>query len=303
MSLLSSSSTLCEVAAGICLGCSVVIPEAPFCAFTIQDGSGDAGAVEDGADKWRQASKELRDAHDHLATFVNSIPESEWQSTDRQLYEQTAAKYLQQLETSATAAEVAGDLLTGAAVAIFAFAGFAMGVAAALAADAVAVAAADATIVGAPEAEAEAAEAGAAAMEALETGTTVLFGVLDAVAAALGVGAIVDTSILMGQGDTDAAGDFGQAVIHGIGEDLKELPNELVDYAEGKVVDHAHEDMFPSGGEGGAHESGSAHESGGGHDSGSGGSHESGGSGSHSSSGSEPSAGTHPQTTGASPHR
>lgn len=258
MSLLSSSSTLCEVAAGICLGCSVVIPEAPFCAFTIQEGKGDAGAIEDGADKWREASKELRDAHDQLASFVNSIPESEWQSTDRTLYEQTAEKYLEQLETSATAAEVAGDMLTTAAVAIFAFAGFAMGVAAALAADAVAVATADATIIGAPEAEAEAAAAGAAAMEALETGTTVLFGALSAIAAALGVGAIADTGILMGEGDTAAAGDFGQAVIHGIGDDLKELPNELIDYAQGKLIGKVHGDMFPeSAGEGGSHGSGS----------------------------------------------
>ena len=46
MSLLSSSSTLCEVAADICFGCSVVIPEAPFCAFAIQDGKGDAGERE-----------------------------------------------------------------------------------------------------------------------------------------------------------------------------------------------------------------------------------------------------------------
>ena len=258
MSLLSSSSTLCEVAADICLGCSVVIPEAPFCAFAIQDGKGDAGEIEDGADKWRDASKDLHDAHDQLASFVNSIPESEWQSTDRQLYEQTAQQYLQQLNTSATAAEVAGDLLTGAAVAIFTFAGFAMGVAAALAADAVAVAAADATVIGAPEAEAEAAAAGAAAMEALETGNTVLFGALDAVAAALGVGEVVDTGILMGQGDTAAGSDFGQAVIHGLGDDLKELPSELLDYAQGKLIDKAHDGMFPEGGEsGGSGEGGS----------------------------------------------
>jgi uncharacterized membrane protein YgcG len=249
-----------------------VIPEAPFCAFAIQDGKGDAGEIEDAADKWRDASNELHDAHDQLASFVNSIPESEWQSTDRQLYEQTAEKYLQQLQTSATAAEVAGDLLTTAAVAIFAFAGFAMGVAAALAADAVAVATADCTIVGAPEAEAEAAAAGAAAMEALETGTIVLFGALDAVAGVLGVGAVVDAGILMGQGDTSAAGDFGQAVISGLGDDLKELPKELADYAQGKLIDSAHDDMFPeSGGEGGGDGSG---ESGG-----SGGSGESGGSG------------------------
>jgi uncharacterized membrane protein YgcG len=274
MSLLSSSSTLCEVAADICFGCSVVIPEAPFCAFAIQDGRGDAGEIEDAADKWRDASNELHDAHDQLASFVNSIPESEWQSTDRQLYEQTAEKYLQQLQTSATAAEVAGDLLTTAAVAIFAFAGFAMGVAAALAADAVAVAAADCTVIGAPEAEAEAAAAGAAAMEALETGTTVLFGALDAVAGVLGVGAVVDAGILMGQGDTSAGSDFGQAVISGLGDDLKDLPNELADYAQGKLIDSAHDDMFPeSGGEGGG-EGGGSGESGG-----SGGSGESGGSG------------------------
>jgi uncharacterized membrane protein YgcG len=261
MSVLSASSTICEAAADICMGCSVVIPEAPFCSFTIQDGKGDAGAIEDAADKWRDASTQLHSAHDQLASFVNSIPESEWQSTDRQLYEQTAQQYLQQLDTSATAAEVAGDLLTTAAVAIFTFAGFAMGVAAALAADAVAVAAADCTIIGAPEAEAEAAEAGAAAMEALETGTTVLFGALSAVAGVLGVGAVVDTGILMGQGDTGAASDFGQAVVTGLGDALKALPSELSDYAQGKATDSAHDSLFPEGGEGGE---GAAGESGGG---------------------------------------
>jgi uncharacterized membrane protein YgcG len=278
MSLFSASSTLCEVAADICFGCSVVIPEAPFCAFAIQDGKGDAGAIEDAADKWRDASNELHDAHDQLASFVNSIPESEWQSTDRQLYEQTAEQYLQQLQTSATAAEVAGDLLTTAAVAILAFAGFAMGVAAALAIDAVAVAAADCTVVGAPEAEAEAAATGAAAMEVLESATTVLFAALDAVAGVLGVGAIVDAGILMGQGDTSAAGDFSQAVISGLGDDLKELPKELADYAQGKLIDSVHGDMFPeSGGEGGgSHEPGGGGGPGGGAG---GGSHGSGGGG------------------------
>lgn len=261
MSILSASSTLCEAAEAICLGCSVVIPEAPFCAFTIQGGNGDAGAIEDGADKWRDASKELRQAHDQLASFVNMIPESEWESTDRTLYEQTATRYLQQLNTSATAAEVAGDMLTAAAAAITVFAGYAMGVAAALAADAVAVATADATVVGAPEAEAEAAAAGAAASEALEVGATALFGVLSAVAGGLLVGAVADTGVLMGQGDTAAGGDFGQAVIHGLGDDLKALPGEAVDYATDKVVDGAHHEMFPESGseggsEGGAHESG-----------------------------------------------
>lgn len=245
MSLLSASSTLCEVAEDICYGCTVVIPEAPFCAMSIDGGKGDAGAVEDAADKWRQASKQLHEAHDQLASFVNIIPESEWQSTDRQLYQQTAQQYLQQLQTSATAAEVAGDLLTTAAVAIFTFAGFAMGVAAALAADAVAVAAADCTIVGAPEAEAEAAEAGAAAMEAIETGNTVLTAALAAVAGVMGVGAVVDTAIQVGQGDTAAAGDFGQAVIHGLGADLEQLPQELADHAQDKLIDSAHDSMFP----------------------------------------------------------
>lgn len=252
-SSLSASATLCETAMDICYACTPFILDAPFCANAISSGNGNAGDVEDAAQSLRDAGQQLGQARDELAGLVNSIPASEWQSTDRQLYEQTATQYLQQLNTSAESAEAAGDMLTVAAAAIFTFAGFAMGVAAALAAAATGVAAGDATIVGAPEAEAAGAEAGAAALEALEDGNAVLLGALSGIAGSLGIGAAVDAGIQVGQGDTAAAGDFTQAVVYGLQNALEALPQELVGKAQDKLVDAAHEAMSPEsdGGDGG----------------------------------------------------
>lgn len=251
-SSLSASATLCEIAEGICLGCTPFILDAPFCAWQIEGGNGNAGDVQDAAQAWHDTGQQLTQAKNELASLVNSIPTSEWQATDRQLYQQTATQYLQQLDTSATAAGVAGDMLTAAALAIFAFAGYAMGVAGALAGAAAAVAAADATIVGAPEAEAAGAEAGEAALEALEGANEVLKVALAGVAAGFFVGGTADMGIQVSQGDTAAEGDFAQASVTGLKDAIAGLPQYLIDAGEDKAVDSAHDALFPeSGGEGG----------------------------------------------------
>lgn len=244
-SSLSSSATLCQTAEKICLSCTPFILDAPFCAYKIQEGNGNAGDVQNAAQAWKDTGQQLSQARDQLASLVNSIPTSEWQSTDRELYQQTAQQYLQQLDTSATAAGVAGDMLTAAAYAIFTFAGFAMGVASALAVAAAAVAAADLSVFGAPEAEALGAEAGAAAMEALEGANTVLQVALDGVAAGFGIGTIADTVIQISQGNTAATGDFTQAVVTGLKDAIAELPQELLDTVKDKAVDSAYKGMHP----------------------------------------------------------
>lgn len=250
-SSLAASKTLCQTAMEICLAC-IDVPEAPFCALAINDGNGDAGQVEDAAQAWRETGQRLSRAKDELASLVNSIPASEWQSTDRELYQQQASEYLRQLGTSATAAQAAGDMLSVAAAAIFTFATFAMSVAAVLAADAAAVAAADATIVGAPEGEAEATAAGAACLEALESANAVLQGALGTVAAALGIGVAVDTGFQVIQGDTAAISDLTQAVVHGLGADLQALPQEITDYVLDKAADNLRKEVIPEGEPGGA---------------------------------------------------
>ena len=250
-SSLAASKTLCQTAMEICLAC-IDVPVAPFCALAINDGNGDAGQVEDAAQAWRATGQRLGRAKDELASLVNSIPVSEWQSTDRELYQQQASEYLRQLGTSATAAQAAGDMLSVAAAAIFTFATFAMSVAAVLSADAAAVGFADATIIGAPEGEAEATVAGAACLEALEAANAVLQGALATVAAALTVGVAVDTGLQLIQGDTAAIGDFTQAVVHGLGADLRALPQEITDHVQDKVVGSLREEAMPEGEPGGA---------------------------------------------------
>ena len=208
---------------------------------------------EDAAQAWRQASTRVSHAQDDLAALVDSIPESEWQSTDRQLYQQQARRYLQQLGTSATAAEVAGDMLSGAAAAIFAFATFAVGVAATLAVDAVTVGALDATIIGAPAGEAEGTAVGGACLAALDGANAALMGALSVVAGGFAVGAAVDTGFQVAQGDTAAPGEFTQAVIHAGGLALAAAPQEIAGYAEDKVIDHLRPEN-EDGGEAGAGE-------------------------------------------------
>jgi hypothetical protein len=216
----SSASTLCDVAQTICQA-SFVIPEAEACAGEIANGQADAGAIEDAANAWRDASKQMKQAHDDLSNIVSNIPDSEWKATSRELYEQKAQQYLQQLETSSTAAEVAGDILTGVAAAFLTFAVFAMAIATEIGIDAVAVAAADATIIGAPEAEAEAAADGAAMLAALQGANEVLTVALTTAAGVFGAGTAVDAGFQVAQGDTSAVGDFGQAVLQTASGDLQ----------------------------------------------------------------------------------
>lgn len=224
----SSASTLIEIAKDISAACED-IPEAMPIAEAIGQGQGDAGKIEDAAQAWRDASKQIKQAHQELQNLVGNIPDSEWKATSRELYEQKAKEYLQQLETSSTAAEVAGDALTAAASAIAVFADFSMGIATVLAADAAIVAAADATVVGAPEGEAEAASVGAALLAAMETANTVLTAALAAVAAVFGAGAFVDAGVQVSEGDTSAIDDFGQAVIQGAGDAVKTYIDSIKD--------------------------------------------------------------------------
>lgn len=241
----STSSVLCETATFIFYGCMFVIPEAFFCAQTVGDGKGDSGKVLDAAQAWQEASQHLREFHDELAGIVHSVPHSEWQAADREAYEQQADKYLEQVTTSATAAEVASVLLDAAGAALFAFAAYAVAVAGMLAVDAAAVAAADCTVVGAPEAEAEGLAAGAEAFEAMEAATKVLFVALSGIATAIGAGVVVDTSVQAGQGDHAAAADFGHALVSGIKNDAGMVLKEGADYAQGKILNHFHGKWFP----------------------------------------------------------
>lgn len=227
----SSAQGLVEAAQGMCYACED-IPEAIPVATAIGQGKADAGAIEDAADAWRDASKGIKQAHDELHSLVGNIPDSEWKATSRELYEQQASQYLDQLQTSSTAAEAAGDALTAAASALAVFADFSMGVAVVMVADAAAVAAADATVVGAPGGESEAASVGAALLEAVETANTVLTAALAAVAGVFAAGAFVDAGVQVAQGDTGAIGDFGQAVLH-TGEDA--LKGYLEKQAKGKT--------------------------------------------------------------------
>lgn len=261
--VVGSSSTLCTVATDIFYGCTVVIPEAFFCAQTVGDGKGDSGKIIDAAQAWWEVSEQYRDFHDELQGVAGTVSESEWKAADREVYEQKVKQYLQQVQTSSMAAEAATVMLGTAATALFAYATFATAVAGALAIDAAAVAAADCTVVGAPAAEAEANEAGAAAMEAMETATTVLFGALSGVAASMGLGALVDTGVQVGQGDTGALGDFGQATISGLKTDASMLPKEAEEYAKGKITDKIHEKAFPKATAGASASGGSSSGSGG----------------------------------------
>lgn len=244
-SVTGSSSTLCTVAKDIFYPCTVVIPEAFFCAIAVDGGNGNSGKINNGAQAWHDASQRLREFHDELAGIVHSVPHSEWQAADREAYEQQANKYLEQVTTSATAAEVASVMLNAAADALFVFATFSVAMAGFLAVNAAAVAAADCTLVGAPEAEAEGNAVGGEVYELMNAAGDALQVLLSGIAAAMGVGAFADFGVLASQGDTAAGSDFGQATLSGLKTDAKMLPKETLDYAKDKVTDHIHEKLFP----------------------------------------------------------
>jgi len=246
---------------------TLFIPEAFFCAQQVGNGNGNSEEVNKGAEAWEKASKQLREFHDELAGVVHSIPDSEWKAADREAYEQEANKYLEQVTTSATAAETAGVLLYAVEAALYVFAAFAVATATVVAVNAAAIAVADCTVVGAPEAEAEGVAAGTEAYEALESAAKILLGALSGVAAAMQAGVFVDTGVQMGQGDSSALGDFGHALLTGAAADVKLVPGEVESYVQGKVTDKIHGGLFPkhthAGGAGG--ESGSSGSDGGSH--------------------------------------
>lgn len=246
-----SSDSLCIVAKDMFFASTPFIPEAFFCAMTVDDGKGNSEAINKAAEAWGEASKQLREFHDELAGVVHSVPDSEWKAADREAYEQEANKYLEQVTTSATAAETASVLLYAVEAALYVFAAFALAEATIIAANAAAIAVADCTIVGAPEAEAEGLAVGAEAYEALEAAAKVLLGAFSTIAAGMEAGVMIETGVQAIQGDNAALGNFGQATLQGAKADVKLLPNEIVDYAKGRALKGLHDGAFPDGSESG----------------------------------------------------
>lgn len=258
-----NSSSLCTVAKDMFFASTPFVPESFFCAMLTDDGKGDSEAINKAAQAWGEASKQLREFHDELENTAHSVPDSEWKAADREAFEQEINKYLEQVTTSAVAAESASVILYAVEAALYVYAAFALAEAAIVAVNAAAIAVADCTVVGAPEAEAEGVAAGAEAYEALEAAGKVLMAGFSGMAAGIEAAVIVETGVQMGQGDNAALADFGHATLTGATADAKMLPNEAIDYGKGKLLGAAHGSAFPRGGEsGGSSDSGSDSSSG-----------------------------------------
>ena len=258
-----SSSALCTVAKDMFFAAALTIPESFFCAMSVDDGKGDSEAIGRAARAWGELSRQMREFHDELAGTVRSVPGSEWRAADREAFEREAGKYLEQVTTSAVAAETASVLLYAVEAALDVYAAFAVAEAAVLVVNAAAIAAADCTLVGAPAAEAEGLAAGGEAYAALESAAKVLVGVLTGIAVVMEAGALLDMGAQAVMGDKAALGDFGHATLTGLKADVKMLPNEALDYGKSKLLKGLHDHSFGEG-------SGSGGSSDGGHDSGSG---------------------------------
>ena len=59
--------------------------------------------------------------------------------------------------------------------------------------------------------------------------------------------AAVDTGFQVNQGDTAAIGEFRQAVVHGLGADLRALPQEITDHVQDKLVHNLGGEVIPEG--------------------------------------------------------
>jgi len=189
---------------------SFVLPPAAMITFQFKLSTGDAPALDEAGQAWRDASAAIQKLISELPQSVSAVPGETWTADDRPAYEAKVQEFCSQLDALQTYCEAVGISLTSLAYAQLTYAAFAIGMGTFLAALGVAVIAAAASIVASPS---------IAGMEATAatclTITTVATGILAAagqiVAAVLAGGAALTAITEKGRGNDQALGDFLKA--------------------------------------------------------------------------------------------